>query len=157
MGSDDDITSAGLIRRGWEFFPVSVNYLVIGLLLLGGLVFGIQQIAFQADNQNIKHTQQTQKSRNAIIQGNSNVQQGYISAIQTDVTAVDTNIIQAQDAPNRAMLISGAVAYGNEACLEASYLTGTYTMSAEMSSWISTNCSGGVLKVNSPIRSGQGN
>jgi hypothetical protein len=153
----EDVTAAHLIRRAWEFFPAAVNYTVIGLVLLAGLVFGIQQIVFRADNQNIKHAQDTQKSRNAVVQGNSNVQQGYVEAITTDVTTLDTYLIQAQNAPNRAMMISAAVGYGNQACLEASYLTGTYAISPQMQSWIDTNCSGGALKVDSPVRSGRGN
>jgi hypothetical protein len=157
MDREDEVSGAGMIRRAWEFFPVAVNLTVIGLVLLAGLVFGIQQIAFKADSQNIKHAKDTQASRNAVIQGNSNVQQGYIEAIQADVTAVDTYLIDATGAPNRAAMISAAVGYGNQACLEASYLTGTYTMSSQMRSWIDTNCSGGVVRIDSPIRSGKGN
>lgn len=157
MDSGEDITAAHLIRRAWGLFPVAVNYTVIGLVVLAGLVFGIQQIFFQADNQNIHHSQQTQKSRNALIQGSSNVQQGYAEAVSTDVATVDSYIIQAQGSPNSAMMISAAVGYANQACLEASYLTGTYAISPQMQSWINTNCSGGALKVDSLIRSGKGN
>lgn len=153
----EDESPAHLIRSAWRFFPAWVNYTVIGLILLGLVVFGVQQIVFQADNQNIKHTQQTQKSQNQIIQGSDNVQQGYVQAITTDVASVDNNLIEATGAPNRAMLISGAVGYANAACQEAALLTGSYKISPEMQGWITANCSGGALRVDSPIRNGKGN
>jgi len=157
MDSDEDVSPTGLIRRAWTFFPAAVNFTVIGLLLLAGLVFGIQQIVFQADNQNIRHTKDTQQSQNANIQGNSDVQQGYVNAISSDVATVDSYIVQAQGAPNQAMMISAAVGYGNQACLEASYLTGSYHIAPQMQDWINANCSGGALRPDSPIRSGKGN
>jgi hypothetical protein len=154
---DDTVSSASLIRKGWEFFPVGVNFLVIAAIFITAIVIGGQHLGFWLDNQDIQHAQQTQKARNKIIQGNSNVQQGYIEAISTDVTAVDTYLIDATGSPNRAAMIAAAVGYGNQACLEASYLTGTYTMPAQMQSWISANCSGGAVRIDSPIRSGKGN
>ncbi len=154
---EKEVTSAHLIRRGWEFFPAGVNYLIIGLFLLAGLVLGVQQIFFAADNQTIRHTQQTQKARNDIVQNSSNVQQGYVEAISTDVATIDSYIAESVGAPNRALMISAAVGYGNQACLEATHLTGSYGVSQQMQDWIDTNCSGGALRLDSPIRTGKGN
>ena len=158
--SDDDIpSSASIIRKAWEYFPAYVNILVILFILIGGLFFAGQRLGFYLDNQNLKHQQQTVKIKNSIVQNQPNVQQGYVQAVSNDVTSMDNYIVESQGAPNQAMMITEALGIGNQACLEASYLTGSYDVSAQMQNWINTNCSGGALKPSAiaSIRAGKGN
>lgn len=156
---DDELTPASMIRRAWGFFPVWVNITVMTFILIGGLFIAGQRLGFYLDNQNLKHQQSVQKVQNSIVQNQPNVQQGYVQAVSNDVTAMDTEIVNATGAPNRAMMLAQAVGIGNQACLEASYLTGSYDVSKEMQGWINGNCSGGTLTLSATqkIRSGEGN
>lgn len=102
------------------------------------------------------HQKQTDQQAH-LAQNNFGTQEGYITQITNDVSAVDSDLAEAQGAPNAAALRTAALGYANQACQLANLLTGSVTASSSMTSWISGNCSAGSVSLQSPIRNGSGN
>lgn len=138
----DDITPASVMAGFWKWFGTGV----LALVLLAGL----WQAGWIFSNANT--------TRNAHqVQNNYNTQEGYISAIGNDVAQIDGIVAQIPAASDRAALRSQAIAVGDQACLEASYLTGSVPVPASMKSWIAANCSAGAVSPSSPLMKGTGN
>jgi hypothetical protein len=92
------------------------------------------------------------------VQNNYNTQEGYLAAISNDVATIDGLTVQAgSDPADSAALKSQAIGVGDQACLEASYLTGSVPVPASMKSWININCSAGSVSLTSPLMKGAGN
>jgi hypothetical protein len=93
-----------------------------------------------------------------LVQNNYNTQEGYLAAISNDVATIDGLTVQAgSDPADSAALKSQAIGVGDQACLEASYLTGSVPVPASMKSWININCSAGSVSLTSPLMKGAGN
>jgi hypothetical protein len=89
-----------------------------------------------------------------VVQNNYATQEGYITAITNDVASLDGVIAEESGSPDAAALRAQAIGIGNQACLEASYLTGSVPLVPSVRSWIAANCSAGAVSLASPIRTG---
>lgn len=93
-----------------------------------------------------------------LVQNNYNTQEGYLQAIGNDVASLDGLVAQEGSNPaDAAALRAQAIGVGDQACLEASYLTGSVPVPSSMKSWINANCSAGAVSITSPLRNGTGN
>jgi hypothetical protein len=127
----------------WRWWKVWLT----GLLLIAALVIGGWRAGWWFASQN--STRQAH-----LVQNNYNTQEGYISAISNDVATIDGLIAQEPGAPNAAQIRVQVLGVGNQACLEASYLTGSVPVPASMKAWIAANCSAGAVSPASPLRTG---
>ena len=143
---DDEITPASVMTAFWRWFGVGV----LALALVAALVVASWRAHWWFANQNT--TRQAH-----LVQNNYNTQEGYISAISSDVAQLDGVIAQEPGAPDPASLRAQAIAIGNQACLEAGYLTGSVPVPASMKGWIGGNCSAGAVSPASPLMKGTGN
>lgn len=146
----DDPTPTGVIRGTWRWFPAAV-VVTVAVLLLGG---GITLVGWQANWWFASHNVTRQAH---LVQNNYATQEGYLSAISNDVAQLDGVIAEESGSPDAAALRAQAIGIGNQACLEASYLTGSVPVPAEMQAWINGNCDAGAVSLTSPIRTGKGN
>lgn len=137
----------------------------IAVAILAVFGIGIWRLGWFVANQNLKqqtileqHKKGLIKAQNQNIQNSMNVQEGYITAIQNYVTAIDTDIVAMSGMPpNYQDLKQQAIQDGRDACHYASLLTGTVPEDPTMLSWIKGNCEIGTLSPRSPIWKGQSN
>jgi hypothetical protein len=142
-----EITPASVITAFWKWFGTGV----LALVLITGAVVGMWQAGWIFTNANA--TRQAH-----LVQNNYNTQEGYIAAIGGDVAQIDGVIAQIPSAgSSKAADLAEALGIGNQACQEASLLTGSVPAPASMRSWIAANCSAGAVSPASPIRTGTGN
>jgi len=136
-------TPASVFTGFWKWFGVGVFALAIG----AAVVLGGWRAHWWFAGQN--STRQAH-----LVQNNYNTQEGYITAITNDVSQLDGVVAQEPGAPNQADLRTEAIGIGNQACLEASYLTGSVPLQPSMKAWIAANCDAGAVSLASPIRKG---
>jgi hypothetical protein len=134
---------------GWGLVAVIA---IVALIVIGGIVNLIGwQVGWWYQTQNV--TRQAH-----LVQNNFATQEGYISAISNDVANLDGVVAQeGGNPPNLQALRVEALGIGNQACLEASYLTGSVPLQPTMATWIKVNCSAGTVSLTSPLRNGTGN
>jgi hypothetical protein len=140
------ISPAGVAIAFWRWAWICAGVLALagGFILIGwrvGWWFTAQDVTRQA----------------RVVQNNYATQEGYISAITDDVAQLDGVIASEPGAADASALRAQAIGIGNQACLEASYLTGSVPVTPTMKSWISGNCYAGAVSLTSPLRNGTGN
>ena len=121
--------------------------MLIGAVVIVAVVLIGWQVGWWFTAQNVTR-------RAHITQNQYNTQEGYISAISNDVANLDGIVAQEPGSADQAALRAQAVAVGDQACLEASYLTGSVPPPASMKTWINRNCEAGALSPTSNIRNG---
>lgn len=136
------------------FTGVVLAIIAIVVLSVGTLDFG-----WFLTNQNLTHQIQYEKRQkdlikvqNQNVQNQSNVQEGYITAIEQDETAITDNVVLlGSSPPNGPDLVAQNIHSGQDACHYGSLLTGTVPEATDMQTWLKVNCADGTLTIKSNI------
>jgi hypothetical protein len=137
-----EITPATVWAGFWKWLSVGV----LGLALLGGIIYAGSQFGWWLQGQAIQH-----QSNN--IRGNYATQESYVSQLSGYISTVEDIAFQEPQASGvqLAGLKAQALGVGNQACQVAAQIS--IPLGAD-SGWVRANCSGGAVSLSSPLRKG---
>jgi hypothetical protein len=138
----DEITPAQVWTGFWKWLSVGL----LGLALLGGLIYAGSQFGWWLQGQGIAH-----QSNN--IRNNYATQESYVSQLSGYVSSIEGIAVQEAGTSGQQLvnLQAQALGIGNQACGVAAQIS--ISLGAD-SSWVRANCSAGAVSVASPLRKG---
>lgn len=143
MNYDDDITPAGVAVAFARWWWIGA----IALAGLGALILSGWQAGWWFTNQNAQRTAH-------LVQSNYNTQEGYLTAIEQDVAAIDANVAAAGSSGGAGLLAQN-IHSGDDACSHwMLVIPGEIQVPVSLSKWAKANCSAGALVPGSSIYKG---